>query len=95
MEHISASFARTLNELGSFGRIGSSDCHNFGITWGCKTHCPQFERGECTEPFESISQFIKLAEIDDDDYFLEYLINHKFRLSNEEIDNLFDLYFNI
>jgi len=47
MENISMGFASTINEIGSFGIVGASECHNFGSTWGCRSHCPVFERGQC------------------------------------------------
>lgn len=40
-------FAKAINEFGSHGVKGASDCHNFGITWGCRPDCPVFEKWEC------------------------------------------------
>ena len=47
MDNDKANFANTINEIGLGGVIGSSECHNFRITWGCSPDCPVFERGEC------------------------------------------------
>lgn len=46
-ENNSMMFANTINEIGSFGVVGASECQNFGSTWGCRSHCPVFERGGC------------------------------------------------
>ena len=40
-------FAETLHELGCDGNHMANECERFGMTWGCKSDCPVFERGEC------------------------------------------------
>ena len=93
MSNQSQIFATTINELGSFGMLGRSDCDNFGMTWGCRTHCPTFQSGNCTEPAESIEQFIRLNEFDDEDSFLNALSAHEDSLSENDVDFLFEKWF--
>lgn len=57
MDNHSMNFANTINEIGSFGVKGQSECFNFGITWGCRPHCPVFERGKCEHQEENQAQF--------------------------------------
>ena len=40
-------FAETLYELGCDGNHMANECKRFGMTWGCKSDCPVFERGMC------------------------------------------------
>jgi hypothetical protein len=51
-------FANEINEFGSFGIKGASECHNFGSTWGFRPDCPVFERGKCQQQEENEEQFI-------------------------------------
>jgi len=43
-------FAATINGA-------ASECYNFGITWGCKSHCPVFMRGDCAIYLDNLKQF--------------------------------------
>lgn len=94
MENLSGDFAHTINTLGIHRNLSSNECENFGMTWGCKTHCPVFESGGCGVPFESIEQFIKKNEIDTEDDFLDYMLMHEETLKEKEIDELFTIWFN-
>jgi len=40
-------FADTINTIGSYANLSANECERFGMTWGCKSDCPVFERGEC------------------------------------------------
>lgn len=59
--------------------VKGSECHNFGIVDGCKSHCPVFMRGECTlyrdggfdEVSEMINQWFASGQIDANDW-IEY-----------------------
>jgi|LakMenEpi03Aug12_release.lakeMendotaPanAssembly.Ray.scaffolds.fasta_scaffold2855656_1 uncharacterized radical SAM superfamily Fe-S cluster-containing enzyme len=85
MENMKAIFANTINELGSFGVVGASECHNFGSTWGCRIDCPVFERGECKDVyFENIKMFIKDNEFMDEEDFSNVMKLYDNKLSEEE-----------
>jgi hypothetical protein len=85
MENMKASFANTINELGSFGVVGASECHNFGSTWGCRIDCPVFERGECKDVyFDNIKMFIKDNEFMDEEDFSNVMKLYDNKLSGEE-----------
>lgn len=85
MENMKASFANTINELGSFGVVGASECHNYGSTWGCDIGCPVFARGECKDVyFENIKMFIKDNEFMDEEDFLNVMNLYDNKLSEEE-----------
>lgn len=42
-------------DMGS-GHI-ESECEKFGFTWGCKSDCPVFERGDCELQEENEERF--------------------------------------
>lgn len=48
MEKINPSmeFANSIADLYGIPLI-ANECERFGMTWGCRDHCPVFERGEC------------------------------------------------
>lgn len=95
MENNKMIFANTINELGSFGVVGASECHNFGSTWGCRKDCPVFEEGNCKDAyFDNIKMFIKDGDINDDKEFLEIMSLYEIKLSSEEVDMLFTAWFN-
>jgi len=85
MENMKANFAKTINELGPFGVIGASECHNYGSTWGCDIDCPVFERGECKDVyFENIKMFIKDNSFMDEEDFLNIIKLYDNKISKEE-----------
>lgn len=85
MSNSKAIFATTINELGANGVI-ASECHNFGITWGCRYNCPAFEKGNCKDVFfENILSFTKDGEYNEDE-LLDVLIKYQDKLSNLEIN---------
>ena len=91
MENSKMTFANTINELGSNGAIGASECHNFGSTWGCRPDCPVFERGECKDVYrENLEMFIRDCEIgfQNEDEFLVAMSMYKDRLSSEQVNEL-------
>ena len=45
--NLATSFAYTITELDNRLPKSMTECERFGMTWGCKEHCPVFERGEC------------------------------------------------
>lgn len=41
-------FANEINLVSERTRnLSANECERFGMTWGCRTDCPVFERGEC------------------------------------------------
>ena len=59
-------FADTITEmdLGAMAASVMSDCEKFGMTWGCRSDCPVFQRGQCKEVFmENIETFTKEGDL--------------------------------
>jgi hypothetical protein len=84
-------FADTITEidLGAMASSVMSDCEKFGMTWGCRSDCPVFQRGKCKDVFfENIETFTKGGDFDEDN-FIEILSKYENRLTNEEISYLF------
>lgn len=91
VENNKMSFANTINEMGSFGVKGASECHNFGSTWGCRPDCPVFERGECKDAYkENLKLFVEddIIGFNDIQEFESALNNYADRLTKEEITEL-------
>ena len=77
-------FARTLNSLGSHAFLGGTDCHHFGITYGCQSDCPVFERGGCTDcHVENIEMFIERGDYDKEEV-LKVIELYSDKITNEE-----------
>lgn len=52
-------FANEINMIGSNANLSANDCERFGMTWGCRSNCPVFEKGECQIQEEN-EHFFKL-----------------------------------
>lgn len=48
---------KKLNNYSESIPIGLSDCHNYGITFGCDEDCPTLIDGKC-DIFSSVEDFI-------------------------------------
>lgn len=91
MEDSKMIFGNTINEIGSFGVIGASECHNFGSTWGCRHDCPVFEKGECKDVYkENLKLFVEDDTIGFNDRiaFENALNNYSDLLTQDEIFEL-------
>lgn len=40
-------FARTINDYGDSAFLGMTECEYFGMTYGCRSDCPVYVKGEC------------------------------------------------
>lgn len=95
MENIKASFANTINELGSFRVVGASECHNYGSTWGCDIRCPVFVRGDCKDVyFDNIKTFIKDNSFMSEEDFFNVMKLYDNKLSEEEKSELTTDFYN-
>lgn len=52
-------FAEALAEIDNGSPRGTSECYQFGSTWGCRPDCPVFQRGECELQAENEEMFVK------------------------------------
>lgn len=57
--NIQAIFAETINNIGSNTGHMTSECENFGMTYGCKPECPVFMEGRCELQEENQKKFLK------------------------------------
>ena len=62
MEKINPSmeFANSIADLSGIPLI-ANECERFGMTWGCRDHCPVFERVECEVQKENEEYFNTLT----------------------------------
>jgi hypothetical protein len=93
MEEKKMMFADTITEmdLGAMASSVMSDCEKFGMTWGCRSDCPIFKAGKCKEVFfENIETFTKDGEFDEDG-FIDTIAMYENKLTNKEVDHLFNV----
>ena len=81
-------FANTINEIGQHANLSANECEKFGMTWGCKTDCPVFERGECKDSFaENLAMFIKDNEYCKEEAMID-IEKYKSKFKNKEYKDL-------
>lgn len=62
----------------------ASECHNFGSTWGCRSHCPAFEKGNCKLDMGAVDQFKDFHDDWDEDQLMYHLELYKNKISESE-----------